>query len=352
MESTARPLPVPEAPAARKGRARKGQARQGEVRQGEARQGEARQGEVRQGQVRGKEALPSAKPLNVQPLPPWVTAVAQARKANTSPEPGAPARDGGDDAFAAGAALFALDRVLRAEPVFLGALRMRIALDAAVAASRLLHARSDEAELRDILHLARAGDEPGLAGRGHVLLRRFCERPARLAGAVLDEIGSLGGSDGLPEWLALLRADLAIAERLGWSRPLPLHLLAIHDPAFRRGEEGRRISIGEPGWEQVRHAVIARAAVHAHRRAFTLAGRAERLLAASGTLRTREAEAGLALILGDDCVAPWRMAVEGGAAPGKGMRSDRAARRFCQSLHAKGALRLLTPRPTFRLYGL
>jgi hypothetical protein len=327
MEPTARPFPVPEAPAARKGQARHGAAG-------------------------GKEELPSVKPLNVQPLPQWVIASAHARKAGTNPEPGAPVQDGRDDAFVAGAALFALDRVLRAEPVFLGALRMRIALDAAVAASRLLHARSDEAELRDILHLARAGDEPGLAGRAHLLLRRFCERPTRLAGAVLDEIRSLRASDGLTEWLALVRADLAIAERLGWSRPLPLHLLAIHDPAVRRGEEGRRIRIGEPGWEKVRHAVMARAAVHAHRRAFTLAGRAERLIAAAGTLRTRDLDAGLARILGDDCVAPWRMAAEGGAAPGKGMHSDRAARRFCQSLHAKGALRLLTPRPTFRLYGL
>ena len=84
-----------------------------------------------------------------------------------------------------------------------------------------------------------------------------------------------------------------------------------------RSRDGRRIRIGEPGWEQVSQSVIARAAVHAHRRAFTLAGRAERLLAASGTLRTRDAEAGLALILGDDCVAPWRMAVDGRSRSGK-----------------------------------
>jgi Protein of unknown function (DUF1403) len=36
----------------------------------------------------------------------------------------------------------------------------------------------------------------------------------------------------------------------------------------------------------------------------------------------------------------------------KGLGSDRAARRFCESLHGLGALRLLTDRPTFRLYGL
>jgi hypothetical protein len=77
------------------------------------------------------------------------------------------------------------------------------------------------------------------------------------------------------------------------------------------------------------------------------------LIAAAGTLRARDGEAGLALILGDDCVAPWRMAGEGRAAASRqGMGSDRAARRFCETLHAKGALRLLTPRPTFRLYGL
>lgn len=296
---------------------------------------------------------PSARPLNIKPLPKWVSVKDRADEGVPNESLCRVGHGLAEDAFAAGAALFAFDQILRAEPVFLGALRMRIALHAAVGASRLLRARSDDAELRDIFHLTRAGDEPGLAGRAHLLLRRFCERPTRLAGEVLDEMADLGKGDGLTELLTLLRQDLALAERLGWSQLLPLHLLAIHDPAVRRGEEGRRIRIGEPAWEEIHHALLARAAIKAHQLGYTLAGRAERLIAAAGTLRARDGEAGLALILGDDCVAPWRMAGEGRAAASRqGMGSDRAARRFCETLHAKGALRLLTPRPTFRLYGL
>lgn len=311
------------------------------------------EGQLRRRAMHQNSGHPSARPLNIQPLPKWVSVRDGADEGVPKESLCRVGHGLAEDAFAAGAALFALDQILRAAPVFLGALRMRIALDAAVAASRLLRARSDDAGLRDILHLTRAGDEPGLAGRAHLLLRRFCGRPTRLAGEVLDEMADLGKGDGLTELLALLRQDIALAERLGWSQPLPLHLLAIHDPAFRRGEEGRRIRIGEPAWDEIHHALLVRAAIKTHQLAVTLAGRAERLIAAAGTLRTRDGEAGLALILGDDCIAPWRMAGEGGVAtPRQGMRSDRAARRFCESLHAKGALRLLTPRPTFRLYGL
>jgi hypothetical protein len=289
--------------------------------------------------------------LTTQPLPGWVHFDDRAGKGAPEEEPGDIGHASREPAFTAGAALFALDQIFRAEPVFLGAWRMRIALHAAVSASRLLRARADEAELRDSLYLTRAGDEPGLAGRAHRLLRRFTKTPVRLANATLEELAELSKGDGPVEIRALLREDLALAEQLGWRQPLPLHLVAIHDPAFRRGEEGRRLRIGEPGWGANRSAIVARAAIMAHAEAVTLSRRAEVLIAAAGTLRTRDGEAGLALILNDDCVAPWRMAGEVGIAS-RGMSSDRAARRFCETLHARGALRLLTPRAAFRLYGL
>ncbi|MCA0401853.1 MAG: DUF1403 family protein [Proteobacteria bacterium] len=287
-----------------------------------------------------------------QPLPRWVNAGDHRVAGSSSRSKTAVGGITGHDAISAGAALFALDQIIRAEPPFLGAWRMRIALQAAVSASRLLRARADEAELRDTLHLTRDGDEPGPAGRAHLLLRRLAHNPVRLALAQLEALGALSKGDGVAELLALLREDIALAEWLGWHRPLPLHLMAAYDPAIRGDAEGRRIRVGAPGWEQIRHAVAARAAIAAHQMAVTLAGRAEKLIAAAETLRTRDGEAGLALILGDDCVAPWRMAGGEARAASTGMGSDRAARRFCESLHAKGALRLLTPRPTFRLYGL
>lgn len=298
-------------------------------------------------QARGKNVTtkagkPPPKPVTIQRLPAWlVRAVPQA--STDGERPGAAGNTAREDAFTAGAALHALDQILRSEAPFDGVWRMRIALDAAIAASRLLRDRSDAAELRDTLHLTRAGDEPGAAGRAHALLRRFSTRPMRHATALLDTAEGPAAS-GFRDMLALLRQDLALAERLGWQRPLPLHVLAMHDSALRRGEGGQRIGCDEPAWESVRHAILARAAIQAHQRALTLALAAEKLVHAAASSRTRESEAGLALILGDDCVAPWRMA--------QAMGSDRAARRFCENLVVQGALRLLTPRATFRLYGL
>lgn len=300
--------------------------------------------------VRKKAVDGSAKPLTVQPLPGWVRVrerVGDRASTGENERAQAPA----DDAFAAGAALHALDQILRAEPAFLDAFRMRLALKAATAASRLLRVGADEAGLRDTLYLARAGDEPGSAGRVHLILRRFATRPLRLACEALVELENFGDSAGLHEIKSLLTEDIVLAERLGWQQPLPLHLTAIHDPALRRGEEGRRIRVGEPGWPAQHHAVIARAAIRAHAEAVMLAYRTKILIAAAETLRTRDSGKGLALILGDDCVAPWQMAGRGDKGRA-GLGSDRAARRFCESLHAKGALRLLTPRPAFRLYGL
>jgi hypothetical protein len=51
----------------------------------------------------------------------------------------------------------------------------------------------------------------------------------------------------------------------------------------------------------------------------------------------------LALFLSRDAVAPTALT---------SLRSDRAARRFCDRLVALGAVRELTGRDTFRLYGI
>jgi hypothetical protein len=300
--------------------------------------------------ARWKRAPPApakfANLLNLQPLPRWIANSAQAGE-----------REGGT-IFAAGAAAHALDAVVRAAPLWLGCWRMRLTLKAAVSAARLLRIEADEPSLRDALHLTRPGDDPGPAGRLHAALRRWADRPLRLAeeteAAMLAEAGE---GRGAAEFAALLAADRGLGERLGWALPLPLHLATIHDPALRRGREGGRPRADEPGWEQARHAVLLAGAIAAYAEAVSLERRAEALTTCFAHLRSRDGgEAALRQVLSDDSVAPWRMAGAGeegerGAAK-RGLGSDRAARRFCEGLHATGTLRLLTDRPTFRLYGL
>jgi hypothetical protein len=255
-----------------------------------------------------------------------------------------------DTAFAAGAAIFALDQVVRAEHLWLGCWRMRLALKAAIAASRLMRIEGDEASLRDALHLTRAGDDPGPAGRLHALLRDWTSRPLALLAEMEATIAKEAeGGQGAAELGVLLAADQALAMRLGWRQALPLHLVAAHDPALRRGSDGRRLRADEPGWTIALHAALLKSAMMAHAEAVTLARKAEALTTAAEALRTRDEGRGLALVLADDSVAPWRMVDGKGKA---GLGSDRAARRFCETLQGKGVLRLLTERPTFRLYGL
>jgi hypothetical protein len=306
---------------------------------------------------------PPAKSLNSpdnhpQPLPRWVvqpTGPAAIVSSGAGDEKAFAAGSIGDLAFAAGAAFFALDQIIRCDPAWLGALRMRLALKAALAAARLLRRDADAQALRDAQHLTRPGDDPGPAGRLHDAIRRWASRPLRLAAETEREIAAEAGAGrqqaGASELAALLAADRVLAERSGWASALPLHLSAIHDPALRQSADGRRPRADQPGFAAVRHTLLLHAARAAHADAVTIARRAEALKAAAATLRTRDEGRGLALVLADDSVAPWRMAGKN-AAGQEGMGSDRAARRFCDSLHGLGALRLLTDRPTFRLYAL
>ena len=300
------------------------------------------------------KAAPSVavpNPLILQPLPRWV---GSSKALETRTGQGVSPSDR-DAAFAAGAAAFALDQIIRAEPPWLGCLRMRLTIRAAAVASRLLRLNADEASLRDAEHLTRPGDDPGPAGRLHRLLRQLASRPTRLADETLSAIATeIEGSVTCAELLALLRADLALAVHLGWERPLLLHIGTILDPDLRQGSAGKRPRADQPEWPDLQYPVLACAAANAHAQAVTLARKAEVLAAMADTLRTRDGGRGVGLILSDDSVAPWRMARKGdmGGQGKEGLGSDRAARRLCESLQAMGALRLLTDRPTFRLYGL
>lgn len=133
---------------------------------------------------------------------------------------------------------------------------------------------------------------------------------------------------------ALILADAVLAQALGWSHVLPLLALGLRRADLRKTGEELRLTC---------HRAIVPAAAEATREAADLARRADRLRAVAPKLRAKGADEAVALFLNRDAVAPAALT---------SLRSDRAARRFCDRLVELGAVRELTGRDTFRLYGI
>ncbi len=280
---------------------------------------------------------------------------------------------GSDAAFLAGAALAALHPVaLGSEPLAL-LLRKRLALRNAAPIARLEGRKEDEAELRDAWMLRRAGDDPGPGGHILDLWRRLGSRQAlspenwmeiwggRLGATeapwdtVLREAEPIGGEGAAiasaagmaaavlrkrpeAEALALWLADAVLAIRLKWSAPVPLIATQI-----RRGElQLAARSSGSDEWLRICCHAYARAAADAYDLNAELMRRADRLLAVAPKLRSRAAPDLVVTLMSEDALA----------AGSAGAPSDRSGRRFFDRLVALGAVRELTGRPTFRLYGL
>ena len=131
----------------------------------------------------------------------------------------------------------------------------------------------------------------------------------------------------------------------GWDAPVPLLATAITHPSLRRGAARKRPRPGDPDWADA----VAGAYALAAREAFALAGelsrRSQALLAAQPKLRAKGAGRVIELLLSDDAVSPARAAK-------LARLSDRAARRLFDRLIELGAVRELSGRPNFRLYGL
>jgi hypothetical protein len=256
-------------------------------------------------------------------------------------------------------------------------LRQRLALQAATSCAALARLREDAAGLRDAEHLA-GGGETSPAGRLHRLFRLYASQPARFDAGVVRMAGFLGlpeinasalgdaiaaAPDPLmaaarasaaamslcapaidAEIFALDVADLALANRLGWARPVPLLSVAILQPSLRRGAGGRRPRPSDTDWPAAVAFAYGLAVVEAHALAVDLARRAQKLLAVAPMLRAKGAGRVVEMLLVDDAVTP--------AAGSRAGLSDRAARRLFDRLVALGAVRELTGRETFRIYGL
>ncbi len=232
-------------------------------------------------------------------------------------------------------------------------------VSAAEVCAGLAGRREGTGALRDALHLTKAGDDPGPAGR---VLRQWSQAVARpisvaglaraLEGMTPERIAlSLDATGGTPvdraarvieavltdslraETEALILAEAVLSKALRQDHVLPRISLGLKARDLRLRGDNLRLACHRAVAEGVRQAVPPAA---------ELARAAARLQAVAPKLRARGAARAVDLFLSRDALAPGALA----------FMSDRAARRLCDRLVALGAVRELTGRDTFRLYGV
>ena len=263
-----------------------------------------------------------------------------------------------DVAFLSGAALNHLHLVLGRVEVPQALLRDRLALRAAEACVAFSGRLERAGDLRDAVHLLRSGDLPGPAGETCLAWRRAVERPVSIK--ALDralpnlEPGQiaawLDAGKGAPvsrgvmvletvlteaprtDVAALILADTAIAQALGWDHLVPLLAAGLKRADLRKQGGDLRLAC---------HRALISSAIEAVRLAADLARRAAHLKAIAPKLRAKGAGNAVEMFLTWDAVAPSALPLP-----------DRAARRLCDRLVDLGAVRELTGRDTFRLYGV
>ena len=263
-----------------------------------------------------------------------------------------------DVAFLSGAALSHLHVVVRREDVPQALLRDRLALRAAEACVAFSGRPERAGELRDAVHLLRPGDLPGPAGETCLAWRRAVERPVSIkalgralqtfepgqiatwldagqgapvvrAAMVLEAVQSEAPRADVP---ALILADIALAQALGWDHLMPLLATGLKRADLRKQGDDLRFAC---------HRALISSLVDAVRLAADLARRAAHLKTVAPKLRAKGAGNAVEMFLTRDAMAPSALPLP-----------DRAARRLCDRLVDLGAVRELTGRDTFRLYGV
>lgn len=281
-----------------------------------------------------------------------------------------------DVAIAAGAAIGTLDTVVRRNEKWAGAWRQRLALTAAAITAKQVGRVEDEAALRDAVLLTRPGDAVGPAGSLLLAWRRLAARPAgdllieASLVALCEELGMAGGNEaggdlardlrqlfmrgepvemltgayagaerhGFGRSLSPWLADALLAQRMGWSHAVPV--LGTRPPTTGRMERAPVERV-----ERVHSLLMAqaRAALRAIDLSAELGRRSERLIAIAPKLRAKAADMVVEKLLADDAI------VASQDIPGM---SDRGLRRLFERLVDLGAVRELSGRPTFRIYGI